>query len=442
MRLVHIAIPEDQREAMVDVLREYELGYTVTDDLAGRSDRSLISFVVPADAVEHVLIDLEESGFDTETYTVSVETEFATFSNVDEVQDAWANTPNKIAPKTLRSKAKDLRLNTRSYLWMMMLSTVVATAGLLLSSPAVVVGSMVLAPIVSPMLTASVGAVRNDQKMVLDSIHMQGMGLGLAITGAFLFSLLVKHLFAVPMALDIAAMSLISIRFSPGLLSVAVGLAAGAAGAFGLATKGQVSIVGVMIAAALIPTAAAAGIGLAWGELIVGAGATVLLLLTIVAVNVGGYVMLRYLEYRPDDVDEGMFTVNSARQAAVLGATILLVLAVTVAVGVGSYQQFTFEQSVNTATTDVLDRGNYEELEITGISAEYVAAGSVSDPTTVTVTLSRSSDRQYGGLPNEFDREITERTGENVTVKVEYEDFDRSNVTRSQQAVAPQAAVS
>ena len=54
-----------------------------------------------------------------------------------------------------------------------------------------------------------------------------------------------------------------------GVLS-ALGVSTGilvhtAAAAFGLATKGQVTIVGVMIAAALLPTAATAGIALAWG---------------------------------------------------------------------------------------------------------------------------------------------------------------------------------
>lgn len=427
MRLIQIAVPEDQRDAMVDVLEERHLGYIVSDGHAGRGQRSLISFVVPADAVEHVLDDLEGRGFDTKTFTVSVETEFATFDGVDEVQDTWAKTPNKIAPATLRSKAKDLRLNTRSYLWMMVLSTVIATAGLLLGSPAIVVGSMVLAPIVSPMLTASVGTVRDDREMVLDSLHMQGLGLGVAVVGAFLFSLVVKYGFAVPTTLDITTMEMIAVRLSPGVLGAIVGLASGAAGAWGLVTKGQVSIVGVMIAAALIPTAAASGVGLAWGVPVVGVGSLVLLLVTVVAVNVGGVLVLTYLGYRPDEVDEGFFEVDTARALAELALTALVVLAVVVAVGFGAYQQFAFERSVNAATTDVLDRGDYEDLEVTSITAQYVGAGPFSNPATVTVTLSRSSDQRYGDLPDEFERAIAERTDEAVVVKVGYQDFDWSN---------------
>ncbi len=429
MRLIQIAVPEDQRTDLVEVLEDRNLGYTVTNGLVDGGDRAIISFILPADAVEYVLDDMEQRGFDTETFTVSVEAEYATFEGVDAVQDEWAKTPNRIAPETLRSKAKDLRLNTRSYLWMMILSTVIATAGLLLGSPAIVVGSMVLAPIVSPMLTGAVGAVRDDRDMVLDSLHMQGLGLGIAVIGAFLFSLLAKQFFAVPMALDIATIEVISGRFSPGMLAVVVGLASGAAGAFGLATKGQVSIVGVMIAAALIPTAAASGIGFAWGVPIVGLGSLVLLLVTIVAVNVGGVTMLSYLGYRPDEIDEGFFDLSSAREIAVLAATTAAVVLIVVAVGYGSYQQFAFERSVNSAVTDVLEGGEYEELEVTSIATEYAAAGPFSDPTTVTVTLSRTSDQSYGDLPNSFYRAIANETDEDVQVRVQYQDFDQANVS-------------
>lgn len=441
MRYIQVAVPADQRDDVVEVLRNYEFGFTVTDGEADDGNRSIVTFVLPADAVERVLNDLESQGFDTETFTVSVKTEFATYDGVDAIQDEWAKTPNKIAPTTLRSKAKDLRLNTRSYLWMMVLATVIATAGLLLSSPAIVVGSMVLAPIVSPMLTASVGAVRDDRDMVLDSVHMQGIGLGVAVVGAFLFSLLARYFFAVPMTLDVATMELVSGRFSPGMLSVVVGLAAGAAGAFGLATKGQVSIVGVMIAAALIPTAAASGIGLAWGEFVVGVGSLVLLVATIIAVNVGGVLMLWYLGYRPDEVDQGFFEVSAAREAAVFAGTALVAVAIVVAVALGGYQQFTFDRSVNSAATDVLDQGEYEGLEVTAVTTQYVGAGPFSDPVDVTITLSRSTDRQYATLPNDFDREITERTGRNVNVRVEYQDFDESNATTQSASVAPPLSV-
>jgi uncharacterized hydrophobic protein (TIGR00341 family) len=431
MRLVQVVVPDEKREAIVSALREQELGVSTTAETSGEDDRTLVSFIVPADAVEQVLDELYDIGFSDEWYIVSIETEFASYEGVDDVQNRWAKTPNKVAPRTLRSKAKDMRLNDRSYLWMMTLATVIATAGLLIGSPAIVVGSMVLAPIVSPMLTASIGLVRDDQLMVFDSIRMQGVGLGLAVVGATAFSWLLKTVFAVPAELAVANIELIAIRFSPSILSVVVGLAAGAAGSFSLATKGQVTIVGVMVAAALIPTAAAAGIGFAWERPAIGVGSTVLLVMTIVAVNLGAFLTFKYLGYEPDEVDSGVFTTDGLKRTATLAVTVLLVVTVMGAVTVGTYQQVTYERSINTATTEVLQRDSYDGLGVVSITAEYVGVGPLLEPSTVTATLSRSSDRAYSQLPDELAQAIGNRTSENVQVYVRYRDYQRSNVSAS-----------
>ncbi|WP_436924182.1 TIGR00341 family protein [Halosimplex amylolyticum] len=443
MRLVQLSVPPDQRSGVVGVLDEYDFGYTIGEDDGAKEGHDLVTFVTPADAVEHVLNDLEAEGYDRSTYTVSLATEFAEFERIDDVQEQWAKTPNKISPNTLRSKSKDMRLNTRSYLWMMVLSAVVAVSGLLVGSPAVVVGSMIIAPIVSPMLTASVGAVRDDRAMVLDSVHQQLIGLGTAVVAASLFSLLVKQFFAVPTTLDITSMELVAGRVAPSILSVVIGLAAGAAGAYGLATKGSVSIVGVMIAAALIPVAAVTGIGVAWGRAITAVGSLTLLVLTMIAVNVGGYLMLRYLGYRPDEVDEGLFAVPGGREALVVGGTALVVVAIVVAVGIGSYGHTSFERTVNDAATEVLQQSEYENLGITQVSTEYTTVGPFGDPSTVTIALSRTNEQSYPDLPGVLDRRITERTGENVTVRVRYVDFvtsgdneNRANETGSSSSLA------
>ena len=426
MRLLQLSVPREQRDAVLGVLDEYELTCAVGEGDGANDGHDLVSVVVPADAVEHVLDDLKATGYDKTTYTVSVATEFADLENIDEVQNEWAKTPNQVSPATLRSKAKDMRLNTRSYLWMMVLSAVVAVSGILVASPAVVVGSMVIAPIVSPMLTASIGAVRDDREMLVDSVHQQMLGLGVAMVAAVAFSYLAKEFFAVPTALDITSMTLVSGRVAPSLLSLVIGFASGAAGAYGLATKGSVTIVGVMIAAALIPTAAVTGIGVAWGQAVVAVGSLVLLVITMVVVNVGGYLMLRYLGYRPDEVDEGLFEVPTGKEALVLVGTTLLVAALVGTVAVGSYQQVAFERSVNDATTEVLQQDEYADLGITEVSSDYTSVGPFGDPSLVTVVLSRTTDKSYPNLPDTLDSRITQQTGENVTVQVQYLDFERS----------------
>lgn len=425
MRLVQISVPAEQQESYLEVLRELQLGYTITAGAGEQQGRVVINFVVPADAVEHVFTNLEAAGFDKETYTVSIDAEFANFEHVDEVQNRWGKTPNRLAPAALRSKAKDLRRNTRSYVWMMILSAIVATAGLLLGSPAVVVGSMVIAPIVSPALTASVGAVRNDRDMFIQSINMQALGLGIAIVTATVFSLVIRQIDVVPGTLAIEQMELVALRLSPSILSLAVGLAAGAAGAYGLATKGSATIVGVMIAAALIPTAAAVGIGLAWGNFVLTLGALLLLILSVIAVNIGGTGMLFYLAYRPDEADQGFFSFDTRAQALSVAVTLFLVVVVVAVSGFAFVQQSSFERSVNDAVTDVLDE-EYDDLRVMSIEQSVPF---VCNETGITVTLARTSNETHRGLPDELAEQISSRTDEKVTVQVRYVDFERSATT-------------
>jgi len=425
-----VSVPEEDHGTLVDILREQQFGYTVVDGAGEQGDRVAINFVVPADAVEHVLADFEEAGFEEGTYTVSVATEFADFEHVDEIQDRWAKTPNRLAPAALRSKAKDLRRNTPSYVWMMVLSAVVATAGLLLGSPAVVVGSMVIAPIVSPVLTANVGLVRNDGAMFINSIHMQALGIGVAVVTATAVSWAVKRLDAVPATLAVARMELMVLRISPSSLAIAVGLAAGAAGAFGLATKGEATIVGVMIAAALIPTAAAVGIGITRGNAVVASGALLLLVVSTIGVNAGGGLMLYYLGYRPDGADESPLAVDDPVRAVVVGVTLLLVVGTVAAVGGLTYQQSAFERSVNDAVTDTLAQDRYRSLEVLSITVEYTAPA-LSEETVVTVGLARPADGEFPGVPDALDRAISGRTDREVTVRVHYVDYERSAVAPS-----------
>jgi uncharacterized hydrophobic protein (TIGR00271 family) len=419
--LLELAVPEEDLEGALAVVDEHGFGHTSTPLSGDHGDR-LLAILTPADAVEHLLDDLDEAGVDTSTFLVSLSAEFARFEGLDAVQNEWGDSPNRIAPATLRSKAKALRLNTRSYVWMMVLSGIVATAGLLVSSPAVVVGSMVIAPIVSPVLTASVGTVRNDRDMLVTSIHMQAVGLGVAIATGALVAWLVKTSGVVATSLAVDQLQLVGLRLAPSMLAITVGLAAGAAGAFGLATKGQVTIVGVMIAAALIPTAAVAGIGIAWGNPVLASGATLLLVLSIVAINVGGTAMLGYLGYRPDQVDEPIFSFDGAGQAVTVVGTLAVTLLAVVAVGVLFVQQSGFEHAVNRAVDDVV--GPREALAVEETTIEYRPPFAAE--TTVTVEIARTGEASTSGLVDELAEAIREATDRPVTVQAAFVDYRRS----------------
>ena len=148
---------------------------------------------------------------------------------------------------------EDARLSS-AYVILMFLSTMLATVGLYLNSSSVVIGAMLLAPLMSPIVSLAMGLLRQDQRMLRKSVKKISIGVGLALLAAALVALLFPHK---PVTNEMLA------RLSPSLLDLAVAIFAGIAGAYTKSYKEILqSLAGVAIAVALVPPLAVAGTGL------------------------------------------------------------------------------------------------------------------------------------------------------------------------------------
>jgi len=133
---------------------------------------------------------------------------------------------------------------------MTVISAVIATAGLLLNSPATVVGSMVIAPLIGPAMSAAVGTVVDDEEMFRRGVRMQVLGVAVAIAAATLFAFALRWLALVPPGLDPLDLAEVSERLAPNVLVLVVAIGAGLAGIISLMTGVSAALVGVMIAVA------------------------------------------------------------------------------------------------------------------------------------------------------------------------------------------------
>ncbi|WP_254534832.1 TIGR00341 family protein [Halomarina litorea] len=426
MRLIKLLVHEDQQGAVLDLLDEENIDFVVTEDTRSSEDTSLIEFPLPTQAVEFVLGELRAAGVDDTEYTVIASAETAKTRNYHELEDrfvAGVEEDDSVAPEEIRAKALDMHRNALTYYSMTLLSAIVAAAGLLLNSPAVVVGAMVIAPQVGTALITSVGMVLDDQRMMRLGIRDQVLGFAAAIVAAIAFGFALRSGFFISPSLNVSTVGQISKRISPGLLSVSVAFCAGAAGAFGLATALPVSLVGVMIAAALIPAAAA--VGIAWGVPSVYVGAFVLLVVNAIAVNLAGFAVLWYLDYRPADwTDDGVFESLSAYQTSAAIVVVLLVLFA----GFGGLlvDQIAFDNEVNGGVEEVLSGEEYSELELREVGVELGLVSHFGQDPEVTVTVVRPDGAEYPGLATTLDEELEKRIGEDVVVLVEYRDRQRS----------------
>ncbi|MEM4782084.1 MAG: DUF389 domain-containing protein, partial [Halalkalicoccus sp.] len=397
MRLVRVLVPADRREEWLDALDERGIDYVVTSEASNGDGAVLVEFPLPTPAVEAVMDELREAGLD-EDYTVVTSAETVTTANFAELEERFADEDDSIDRAEIRARADDMTPEPRTYYGLTLISAVVATAGLLLDSPAVVVGAMVIAPQVGAALTASTGVVLNDREMIATGFRALVVGLVAAVVGAAAFGWLVRATYVVPATLDVDTVTQISRRISPGMLTVVVGAGAGGAAAFGLATAFPLSIVGVMIAAALIPAAAAVGVGIAWGLPSVAIGAFVLLVMNAVLVALAAVAVLWWLGYRPPDwADRPLreqLSPSVGYPIVLLAALLVVLLALGVVVG----GEVAFENEVNREVEAVLAEDAYHEVELIEVRTQFADGELTDEDRQVAVVLSRPADEAYPEL--------------------------------------------
>lgn len=174
---------------------------------------------------------------------------------------------------------------TPRYLFMTMMSAGIAVLGLLLSSPAVVIGAMLISPLMNPILGLGFSLALFDFAELRRSLSALAIGAGAALLFTA-FIVLVSPLKA-PTAEILA-------RTRPNLFDLLVALFAALAGTFAIIRGRGETIVGVAIATALMPPLAVVGFGLAtWNMPILG-GALALFVTNFVTIALSAMVMARY----------------------------------------------------------------------------------------------------------------------------------------------------
>jgi uncharacterized hydrophobic protein (TIGR00271 family) len=171
-------------------------------------------------------------------------------------------------------------------------ATIVACSGLLADSTAVIIGSMLIATLLSPIAGTAVALTSLNIKGILRGLETLSIGVVLVMTIAFLFGLLFPHVEATHRMLA---------RTDPGLFDFVIAFFGGIAGATALLFKRYSGVmVGVAIATALVPPLSTAGIFFSKGNYHLGLKAFELSLINITFILLAYYLVFKYfkLSYR------------------------------------------------------------------------------------------------------------------------------------------------
>ncbi len=251
---------------------------------------------------------------------------------------------------------------------MIVLSSIIAVLGLITNSAAVIIGAMLVAPLMSPILVMAHSIVLGDIPVLAKATESTIKGILAAIVVAAVVSMLLP---STPITAEIIA------RTSPNILDLMVALASGAAAAYAISRKHlAAALPGVAIAAALVPPLTVVGYGLGYSLYSVAGGAMLLFLTNLSAIIFSSAVIFLLLGFRPTRADRGRYM-----QRYILFAVFMLLI-LAIPLGFASYNlsnELDRKQNVETVFTRILaaESADVEDLAIQQRGDGYLVTGTV-----------------------------------------------------------------
>lgn len=212
----------------------------------------------------------------------------------DEAKIEVHNSKKKKSSKVIREELyEDIAETARPstiYIAMVILSSVVAAIGILRNNSAIVIGAMVIAPLLGPNVALSLATTLADMNLARKALVSLGLGIAAAAIVSIAWGYLAKVDIHIPG---------MSARTIVGFGDIALALASGCAGVLSFTSGAAASLVGVMVAVALLPPLVTSGLLFGSGHLSESLGALLILLTNIICINLSGIITFLVQGVRP-----------------------------------------------------------------------------------------------------------------------------------------------
>ena len=200
---------------------------------------------------------------------------------------------------------------------MVVLSTLVAAIGLLTDNVAVIIGAMVIAPFLGPNVALALSTCLADYELGRNGMKTLAVGAAIAFGLAASLGMVLE---VEPTAAEIAA------RTRASISDIVLALASGSAGVLAFASGVSGTLIGVMVAVALLPPLTVAGLLLGSGHLHGAFFAFLLFLTNIICINLAGIVTFLIRGISPRTWWEADRAKRSTRRALVTWTVTLALL--------------------------------------------------------------------------------------------------------------------
>ena len=301
------------------------------------------------------------------------------------------------------------------YAFMILMSAGIAVLGLLLSSPAVVIGAMLISPLMGPIVGLGFALATVDSREIRRTLFTLAAGALIAILFTA-FIVLLSPLQTVT--------SEIAARTRPNLFDLMVALFSALAGAYAMIRGKAGTIVGVAIATALMPPLATVGFGVATLNATVAGGAFLLFFTNFVTIALAAGIMARLYGFGRE-----LSPRQSWMQSVFIGA---IFVALAVPLGL-SLRQIAWESNAAREARDVIRREFADEARISQLDIDF-------DARPLSVTASVLTSRYERNATARAGRVLADMLGQPVALDIEQIRVGEGTDTENAQLIAAQTA--
>ncbi|RDI41935.1 TIGR00341 family protein [Falsibacillus pallidus] len=316
-QLIEAYIPEERFSSINENIQKFnplEIWTRKVD-----SDCILIRLLVDSTAIEDILDYFERTSAQVEDMDIllfQVEAYISKKYTAEKEEKHEAHL-ERASRQELYSSIEDSATLNAGYFLFVLIAAIVVTIGLIKNSPSIVIGGMVIAPLLGPVVGVAFASILGDFKLLRRSVLTVIAGIVLSAV----ISIIMGRLFGVPLKSG-EFLSRTSVAISDILLA----LAAGAAGALSTMKKFPSALVGVMVAVALMPPAAVMGMSASvflWPETL---RSTVLLSVNICSILFSAVIVFSLAGIRPVKYEDIKIANNSRNFSIIFVGIIVLLL--------------------------------------------------------------------------------------------------------------------
>lgn len=230
--------------------------------------------------------------------------------------------------RLLLTEGSDARTKLSGFWALLILATVIAVSGIIADSTAAVIGAMIVAPLMTPILGTALSVVLAQRRLILANLAMVLAGAASVVAIAYLLGLMTQTLLVADTNTQIAA------RVAPRLIDLVAALATGVVGAFAM-VRSDISdaLPGVAIAISLVPPLAVVGLTLESGAPDQALGALLLFGTNVTAIIATGTVVFLLYRVRAAATVLGVEVGHLRARTVAVELVALVVLAVPLGIG-------------------------------------------------------------------------------------------------------------